>query len=141
MLELKTVRVWFGATLLVGAISCGYTLSAQNKQSAAEVAGCAYSIGIGDQLEVSVWRHPELSKTVVVDRNGNISLPLVNAVKTSGLSVDGLAHILTRELKRVFPEPFVTVIVSRISRTNSLPACTSPLSPELRWDCCIALKR
>lgn len=139
MLELKTFRVWFGATLLVGAISCGYALSAQEKkQNATEVAGCTYRISIGDQLEVSVWRHPELSKTVVVDRNGNISLPLVNVVKTAGLSVNDLAHVLTHELERVFPKPHVMVIVSR---TNSLPACMSPLSPELRWDCCIARKR
>jgi protein involved in polysaccharide export with SLBB domain len=120
MLESRTFRVWLGAILLMGAIFCGYALAALEKRNATEEAGCTYRIGTGDQLDVSVWQHPELSKTVVVDCNGNISLPLVNVVKTSSLSVNDLAHALSDKLERVFPKPQVSVIVSKI---NSRPPC------------------
>jgi polysaccharide export outer membrane protein len=133
MLELKIFRVWLGAILVMGTISCGYALSAQEKQNATEVAGGTYRIGIGDQLDISVWRHPELSKTVFVDRNGNIRLPLVNAVKTEGLSPNDLEHVLTHRLEQVFANPQVSVIVSKIAR----PVRTLTPSPkDIRWFCC-----
>jgi protein involved in polysaccharide export with SLBB domain len=81
MLKSKTFRAWFGATLLTCAISCGEALSAQEKQYSTVLSPVDYRIGIGDQIAVEVWRHPELTKTVVVYRHGNITLPSVKHVK------------------------------------------------------------
>ena len=137
MLEPKALRLCLGAILLMGALSCGSALRAQEKRNATEAAACIYRIGIGDQIDVSVWRHPELSKKVRVDRKGNIRLPLVKVVKTSGLSVFELEHVLTRKLERTFPEPQVNVLVSEIGSPSGLPVqCLQ--APERLWDCCIA---
>jgi Polysaccharide biosynthesis/export protein len=65
-----------------------------------------------------VWQHPNLSKIVVVDSDGNISLPSVSVVKAEGLSVQNLADLITRKLEIHIPKPHVTVVVSG---TNSFP--------------------
>jgi hypothetical protein len=148
MLESKTFRVWMVATLLLCAISCGKALSAQETQHSTAAAVNTYWIGVGDQIQVDVWRHPEFSRTVVVDRKGNITLPSVHAVKASGLSAQDLANLVRHKLKRKIPNPQVTVTVGRIgNRLAPLPLPLLPLSPQLRdtpspdellHDCCVA---
>ena len=115
MLESKSFRVWLAATLLVVAASSGEAVCAQDKQNAPEAEIGTYVVCVGDHLEISVWRHPELSKRAVVDRDGNINLPSINAVKVSGLSVTDLAGLLVRRFKSTIPKPHVTIAVSRTS--------------------------
>jgi hypothetical protein len=86
MLESKTFLVWFGATLLMCAISCGQALSAQEIQHSIAKPVDTYRIGVGDRIQLDVWRHPELTRTVVVDSKGDITLPSVHVVRVSGLS-------------------------------------------------------
>ena len=149
MLESKTFRVWMAATLLMCAISCGKALSAQETQHSIAAAVDAYWIGVGDQIEVDVWRHPEFSKTVVVDRKGNIILPSIHVVKASGLSVMDLASLVRHKLERKIPNPQVTVSVVGIGNhpLAPLPQPLRPPSPQLRdtpspdellHDCCVA---
>ena len=47
-----------------------------------------YIIGVEDELQVSVWREPELSTNVVVRPDGMITLPLINDVKAMGLNTE-----------------------------------------------------
>jgi polysaccharide export outer membrane protein len=148
MLGSKTFRVWMAATLLMCAISCGKALSAQETQHSIAAAVDTYWIGVGDQIEVDVWRHPEFSKTVAVDRKGNITLPSVHVVKASGLSAMDLASLLRHKLERRIPNPQVTVSVVGIGNhpLAPLPQPLRPPSPQLRdtpspellHDCCIA---
>jgi polysaccharide export outer membrane protein len=110
-------------------------------------AADTYRIGVGDQIKVDVWQHPELTKTVVVNRKGNITLPAVHVVKVSGLSAMDLASLVRHKLERKIPNPQVTVAVVGISNPLApLPQLSRPLlpqhrdspSPELRQDCCVA---
>jgi hypothetical protein len=140
MLESKTFRVWFGTTLLICVVAFGKALCAQEKHNATELVVGIYRVDIGDRLEVSVWRHPELSKTVVVDRAGNIRLPLIDVVKVSGLSVNDVADLLTRKLEFTSPRPQVTVAVSWTNSIPKEPVPSPPLVPELRQECCIVRK-
>jgi protein involved in polysaccharide export with SLBB domain len=131
MLGWKTFRVWFSATLLMGAPSLSAkACTAQEKQNAIREIGGTYRVCIGDHLDISVWQHSKLSKTVVVDRHGNIRLPSINVVKASGLSVNALEDLLTRKLEFIFPKPFVSVIVSG---TNCLFEGPPPV-PELQMN-------
>ena len=61
-------------------------------------------------------RHQQGSRTVTVDRNGNIHLPWVHTVKASGLSVAQLQRLLTERLKhrarRVFVAPNQTTVTT-----------------------------
>ncbi len=73
-----------------------------------------YVIGVEDELQISVWREPELSTTVVVRPDGMITLPLVNDLKAAGLKTEELQYILVEKLKGYVNEPQVTVIVRAI---------------------------
>jgi polysaccharide export outer membrane protein len=73
-----------------------------------------FIIGVEDELQISVWREPELSTIVVVRPDGMITLPLVNDVKAVGLKTEELQNILIDKLKNFVNEPQVTVIVRAI---------------------------
>jgi polysaccharide biosynthesis/export protein len=73
-----------------------------------------YIIGVEDELQVSVWREPELSTVVVVRPDGIITLPLINDVKAVGLKTEELQNVLMDKLKNFVNEPQVTVIVRAI---------------------------
>jgi protein involved in polysaccharide export with SLBB domain len=143
MLESKTFRVWLGVTLLLCAISNGEALGAQEKQRS--IAPADYRIEIGDVLQIDVWRQSEITRTVPVQPDGSINLPLIGEVKVSGLSAMDLAGLLRAKLKDIIPNPQVTVIVS-LHGTKLLAAPAArpllkpppPVSPELKQRCCVA---
>ena len=49
-----------------------------------------YKIGPEDVLDISVWKNPELSRTVPVRPDGKVSLPLVNDIQAAGLDAEPL---------------------------------------------------
>jgi protein involved in polysaccharide export with SLBB domain len=82
MLESQVFRVWFRATLLMAAISCGQALSAQVIPIPQPIAPADYRIRVGDILEVWVYQHPDLSRRFVVNGDGNRTL-MVNGMRVS----------------------------------------------------------
>ncbi|HUS10948.1 MAG TPA: XrtA/PEP-CTERM system exopolysaccharide export protein [Pyrinomonadaceae bacterium] len=71
-----------------------------------------YVIGPGDQLEISVWKNPELSTAVPVRPDGRISTPLATDVVAAGKTPDELGKDIESRLKKYVSDPIVTVIVS-----------------------------
>jgi len=74
-----------------------------------------YQIGPQDVLNVSVWKEGELSVSVPVRPDGNISLPLINDVRAEGQTPMQLAAHINARLKQFVAEPRVTVIVTQIN--------------------------
>lgn len=74
-----------------------------------------YLIGPLDQLEIFVWRAPELSTNVTVRPDGRISTPLVEDMLAAGKTPSKLAGDLERVLRKYVKTPEVTVIVSNFS--------------------------
>jgi polysaccharide export outer membrane protein len=72
----------------------------------------AYEIGPGDMLNISVWKEPDVSGTVPVRPDGQISLPLLNDVQAAGATPAKLAATITDRLKQYLNDPHVTVIVT-----------------------------
>jgi polysaccharide export outer membrane protein len=74
-----------------------------------------YLIGPDDELNVSIWREPDISRAVPVRPDGKISLPLVNDVQAVGLTPMQLGAEITTRLKKFIADPQVTIIVTRIN--------------------------
>lgn len=72
----------------------------------------AYTIGVGDELRVNVWKNPELSVEVPVRPDGKISVPLIGDVRAAGRTAPELADELSDSLKNYIRSPQVTVIVA-----------------------------
>jgi polysaccharide biosynthesis/export protein len=79
------------------------------------VVGSSYLIGADDVLLVSVWKEPDLTITLPVRPDGNISMPLLNDVPAAGFSPTQLAASITEKLKKYVADPRVTVIVTQIN--------------------------
>lgn len=58
-----------------------------------------YQIGIDDLLEVNIWKHPDLSKEVIVRPDGKISYLLIGDVQVAGLTVSELDDVLTKKFE------------------------------------------
>jgi polysaccharide export outer membrane protein len=81
--------------------------------SAADDAS-AYQIGPEDVLDISVWKNPELSRTVPVRPDGKVSLPLVNDIQAAGLTPADLREQVTTRLAEYIPAPEVSVMVREV---------------------------
>jgi polysaccharide export outer membrane protein len=73
-----------------------------------------YHIGVEDDLQISVWKEPDLSVSVVVRTDGMITMPLLNDIRIVGLTTTELQTLLTEKLKSFVNEPQVTVVVRGI---------------------------
>lgn len=71
-----------------------------------------YIIGPGDGLNVSVWRNPELSMSVVVRPDGKVNAPLVDELVAQGKTPEQLAREVERILGKYVRDPVVTVMVT-----------------------------
>jgi len=79
------------------------------------VQQASYVIGVGDVLDINVWKEGELSKTVPVRPDGMITLPLVGEIKATGLTPVQLQDQVTAALQKVVSEPQVTVMVVSVN--------------------------
>jgi polysaccharide biosynthesis/export protein len=80
---------------------------------AAPLAG-SFVLGVDDVLAVNVWKEAEISRTVTVRSDGNISLPLVGEVQARAKTPRQLQDEITSKLSGFIPEPAVTVIVQEV---------------------------
>lgn len=71
-----------------------------------------YLIGAGDNVNIFVWRNPELSASVTVRPDGKITTPLIEDVPASGKTPTQLARDMEKELEVYVRNPVVTVMVN-----------------------------
>ena len=79
-----------------------------------------YIIGPGDELEVFVWRNPELTATVPVRPDGKISTPLVEDMVAVGKTPPQLARDMEKVLSEYVRAPKVNIIVTTAASAFSL---------------------
>jgi polysaccharide export outer membrane protein len=79
---------------------------------APEAVQTEYRIGPGDQLNIFVWNHPELSLSVPVRPDGLLSTPLVENVKAEGKTPSQLGKDLEAAMGEYVRGPKVNVIVT-----------------------------
>lgn len=72
-----------------------------------------YLIGPSDEIDIIVWRNPEVSMLVAVRPDGKITTPLVEDLVASGKTSTQLARDIEEGLSKYIQQPVVTVIVKR----------------------------
>lgn len=100
----------------------------------AAVSEREYRIGVDDQLQVNVWRNPELSVSMPVRPDGMISMPLIGDVQAGGRTPPEVASEIRERLSEYVRDPNVTVIITElrnseyISRIRVTGAVQTPAS-------------
>jgi polysaccharide biosynthesis/export protein len=82
-------------------------------------AAANYLIGPGDELEIFVWKNPDLSVTLPVRPDGRISTPLVADMQAQGKTPTDLAANLRAALGKYVQDPVVTVLVKQVAAPGS----------------------
>lgn len=111
------------ATCVIGVITLGSLFGCSTTKApdaptslpaamAANESDNAYVIGPTDQLNIFVWRQPELSTNAIVRPDGRISVPLIDDLPAAGRTPTQLAGAITSELKQYIQDPKVSVIVT-----------------------------
>ena len=106
-----------GACLVVSAVLLGgcSSLSGSSLPPAPATAATvdySYVIGAGDNLNIIVWRNPELSMSVPVRPDGKVSAPLVEELLAQGKTPVQLARDVEKKLATYVRDPVVTVLVT-----------------------------
>ena len=84
-------------------------------QGEAPAAAEEFILGIEDKLSISVWKEPDLIKSVSIRPDGKITFPLVGDVQAEGRTPRQLTQDLTKLIGRFIKEPVVTVAVEEIN--------------------------
>jgi polysaccharide export outer membrane protein len=66
-------------------------------------------------LAITVWKEPEISRSIPVRPDGKISLPLVGELQATGRTPLQLEEDIATKLKTFITNPDVTVIVQEIN--------------------------
>jgi polysaccharide export outer membrane protein len=101
-------------SLLSGCSSTSWLPFSHGREDApasAQVGDYNYIIGPGDNLNVFVWRNPELSTSVAVRPDGKFTTPLVEDLQASGKTPSALAREIEKKLGEYIRDPLVTVTV------------------------------
>ena len=73
-----------------------------------------YTLNPGDELEVSVWKEPDLTKTVMIRPDGKFSVPLAGDITAAGRTLVQVQTDVTNRLKTYIPEAVVTATLTKI---------------------------
>jgi polysaccharide export outer membrane protein len=87
--------------------------------AAAPIDNSNYIISTGDELQIFVWKNPDLSTTTPVRPDGKITAPLVQDIQAQGKTPIQLSADLTTALATYIRDPMVTVVVRSFSAPGS----------------------
>ena len=84
-----------------------------------------YMMTPGDQLQIYVFGHPDISSTrantdsaYTVRPDGKLNFPLVGEIDVNGLTVYEFTKLLTKELSEYITNPNITVNVAKLGTTR-----------------------
>lgn len=110
--HLKSIGLVLASGALALVAGCGSSGPSVHELPWQSPADYDYLIGPGDQLDIFVWRNPELTQSVPVRPDGKISVPLVEDLPAADKTATQLAREIEHALSKFVRDPLVTVIVS-----------------------------
>jgi len=73
-----------------------------------------YRIGTHDLLEINVFEAPDLNRSLRVSAGGEISMPLLGAIQSTGLTARELEGVIEIKLRQYMKDPHVGVFVTTV---------------------------
>ncbi len=116
---MKNLFAKISALILVIAVATGCVGNLPPAPKDAATTEYKYVIGPGDQLNIVVWRNPELSGVIPVRPDGKISSPLIEDMVAQGKNPSELAREMEARLKRYIQDPVVTVVIQQFNGPNT----------------------
>ena len=114
------LAVLFMMVFIIGISACSISEPRlPPKESSGQNAGPSvlvksYKMAVGDQIQINVWKNPELSLEEPIRPDGKISMPLVGDVMAVGLTPEELAATIEKKLRNYVKKPNVTVILTSL---------------------------
>lgn len=73
-----------------------------------------YRISVPDLLQLTVWQHPDFTGSLLVRRDGKVSVPLMGDVQAQGLTPTELAEQIRLGLAQFISNPRVDIAVTEM---------------------------
>ena len=83
-------------------------------QEVDKISVSTFVLGIGDSLDIIVFRHDDLKKSVKIDPPGIIMFPLIGDVTAVGKDIFQLRDEMQKSLSKYLVDPQVTITVTAV---------------------------
>jgi polysaccharide export outer membrane protein len=108
--------------LLILIVSCASSNKAIDKRETVPVAveqepvvmTSSFTLGRGDEITMNVWRHSDLDRTIRINPEGMIYLPLAGEIEAAGLTITQLRKEVIFKLSKYLKDPQVDINVSAL---------------------------
>lgn len=104
--------------LVLGVVGCASNgpanLPPQTGTEGINVLVDSYKMDVGDSVQITVWKNPDLSTGQPIRPDGMVAVPLVGDIKASGLGPEELAANIEKKLKNYIKNPNVTVVLTNL---------------------------
>lgn len=83
-------------------------------------SAAAYTLGAGDKLKITVWRHEDLTMEVAIAPDGAISYPLVGRLEVAGQTYEQVVSILQAAIAKYYVDAQVSVNITEVTSQKVL---------------------
>jgi len=111
------LKIFLLFTIFIGIAGCAgkpRLPEASQTPTSPSVLTKSYKMAVGDQLQINVWKNPELSVTEPIRPDGKISMPLIGDVMAVGKTPEELSRDIEDKLAAYVKSPNVTVILTSL---------------------------
>ncbi len=124
--------LFFITNILIGCASSGIKTKGDKTKETGngnpnEYAGHAdnvkiseFILGVGDTIEISVYRQDDLQRTVKIDNSGKIMFPLIGDVQAAGVGIFKLRDNIREKLSKYLVDPQVVINISTVQSQKIL---------------------
>ncbi|HYU16845.1 MAG TPA: polysaccharide biosynthesis/export family protein [Candidatus Acidoferrum sp.] len=103
----------------MSAVSCGPRAPDYDYSKEPNPRKTEFVIGVTDELEISVWKKPELSTSTTVRPDGTITMPLIGDIAAVGKTPSQLKQEIQRRISEYIKLDDSTTITVAVKAVNS----------------------
>jgi polysaccharide export outer membrane protein len=74
-----------------------------------------FTFGPGDTIQITVWRHDDLTMNVTIAPDGAISYPLIGRVQVAGMTYDQVVQTLQKAISEYYVDAQVAVNITSVT--------------------------